>query len=155
MLNHDFLTFAATAYENGRVAGRVAVYLLIAAVLYRYLLLPRLSQVVTPPVRRAIAVAGILVVALVGVATARGDNEDAAAKQARTDMLAGCVDTAGEEMRSYCGCVVDEVMERNGTSREELDRLDAEIRKAEDGGQIPAVMTESIEVCAPKAQAAG
>jgi hypothetical protein len=144
MPTHDFLTVAASAYENGRTAGQVFIFLLIAAVLYRFLLRDWLTRRVTRPVRAAIAGVGIVAVVLVGVATARGDTDP---DLVRAQMVAGCVDTAGAEARDYCKCLADEVLERNGTSREQLDALDAEMRKTQQGGPPPAVLTAAIEAC--------
>jgi hypothetical protein len=50
-------------------------------------------------------------------------------------------------------CVVDEAMKRNGTTREDLARLNAQLEKVEEGGPVPAVMTDAIQLCLPKAPA--
>jgi hypothetical protein len=152
MLTHELLTVAATAYENGRTAGQVTVFLLIGAVLYRFLLRPFLMTRVTRPVRGAIAGVGIVAIVLLGVAGSSASGE-ADGDRARAEMLAGCVDTGGEQQRSYCVCVVDEAMKRNGTTREDLARLNAQLEKVEEGGPVPAVMTDAIQLCLPKAPA--
>ena len=79
-----------------------------------------------------------------------GDNTEQEVAKARTDMLAGCVDTAGEQARSYCSCFVDEVMERNGTSAEDLRRLNAEFRATDEGGAVPTLLADSVAACAKR-----
>ena len=70
----------------------------------------------------------------------------------RTEMLAGCVDTAGDQARPQCGCLIDEMMARNGTSAEDLGRLEAEIGAVEkEGAPLPASYQQAGEVCARKA----
>ena len=64
-------------------------------------------------------------------------------------MVAGCVDTGGEQQRSYCECFADQVMASNGTSDADLERLNAEMRTVEEKGTpVPAVLQQSAEACA-------
>ncbi len=146
---------AATAYETGRIAGQATVLLLLAAVIYRFLLQRWLAARVAPPVRMAIAGAGVIAIIVFSVAggSARGDGATSGQKldpnRAHTEMVAGCVDTGGEQQRSYCECVADRVLTSNGTSEADLERLNAEIRAVEEkGAPIPAVLKQSAEACA-------
>jgi hypothetical protein len=141
------MSLAATAYENGQTAGTLFLVLLGAALVHRLLVRQWL-----PGRAGVLAVSAVAIV--VGVAiVAAGSGTDP--EKVRADMLAGCESTAGEG-KSLCGCVVDEVMKRNGTSQEALDRLESQMRASqEQGTPVPAVFTESVGVCAREAGLAG
>jgi len=146
---------AVTAYEAGQIAGQATLLLLVAAVLYRFLLQSWLAPRVARPVRAALAGAGVIAIVVFSIASgsARGDGATPGQKldpnRAQTEMVAGCVDTGGERQRSYCECVADRVMASNGTTDADLHRLNADIRAVEEkGAPIPAVLKQSVDYCA-------
>jgi hypothetical protein len=99
-----------------------------------------------------LAVTAAAAILLVGLKRASGPDIE----RVRTEMLAGCQDTAAPEARPLCSCMVDEVLRRNGTSREDLARLDGEVRAAQNGsGPIPAVMQQAANACAAASRPSG
>ena len=65
------------------------------------------------------------------------------------EMVAGCVNTGGEQQRSYYECLADRVMASNGTSDEDLQRLSSEMRAVDEkGAPVPAVVKQSVDYCA-------
>jgi hypothetical protein len=141
------MTLAATAYENGQTAGTLFMVLLAAAVVHRLLVRQWL------PGPKGVAAVSVVAIAVGAALVVSGSGTDP--EKVRADMLAGCESTAGEG-KSLCGCVVDEVMKRNGTSGAALDRLESEMRASqEEGSPVPAVFTESVGVCAREAGLAG
>jgi len=145
---------AATAYQAGQIAGQATVMLLLAAVIYRFLLQRWLAARVAPPVRMAIAGAGVIAIVVFSVAGGSAPGDGAASGQeldpnrAHAEMVAGCVDTGGEQQRSYCECFADQVMTRTGSSDADLERLNAEMRTVDEKGAVPAVIQKSAEACA-------
>jgi hypothetical protein len=130
---------AATAYESGRAAGALFMVVLVAALVHRFLVRDRL-----PGARGVLAVTVVAVVAgyFAVKSETRTDPE-----QVRADMVAGCQSSAGPGA-SLCGCVVDELRSRTGTSQEALDRLDEEMRTWQArGGQPPADFNASAQAC--------
>ena len=141
------MTLAASAYENGQTAGTLFFVLLGAALVHRLFVRDRF-----PGLAGVAAVSAVAIVVGVAIVVSGGGTDP---EQARAEMLAGCESTAGEG-KSLCGCVVDEVMKRNGTSGEALDRLESEMRASQErGSPVPAVFTESVGVCAREAGVAG
>ena len=138
------------AYENGRSAGSFVVWLIIALVGYS-VLRRWLGGHLTSRYRRGAFGFVVVCVALIASIAFNGRGAETDLDTVRSEMLAGCEATAGGA-GSLCGCVVDEVLRRNGTSDERLDALAAKIDKSK-GGPPPAVFTASADTCARQADA--
>jgi hypothetical protein len=135
---------AVTAYEAGRVAGRMAILGLIAAIV-AYAFRGWFRATFPRNVRIVLAVTAAGAVFAYGMN--RTDETDL--KRARAEMLAGCQDTSSPEARPLCGCMVDEVLKLNGTQPGDLARLDDEVRAVEyEGAPMPAVFRQAADHCA-------
>jgi hypothetical protein len=133
---------AVTAYEAGRVAGQMAVLGLVVAIVAR-VLRPWLRTRFPKPAR---IVLGLLAAAAIFVFSLQGVRADDPA-EVRAEMLAGCESTGGTA--SWCGCVIDELLARNGTQPEDLARLEGDIRAVEqDGAPLPPYYQQAGEACA-------
>jgi len=74
-------------------------------------------------------------------------SNDAYLNQARADMIAGCRDQ--DAPRSYCECVTDEVLERNGRNVARLREMQAEISRLRPGSQPPRLLVKAAQACTP------
>jgi uncharacterized membrane protein YeaQ/YmgE (transglycosylase-associated protein family) len=124
---------ALTAYETGRVIGQIVVLGIVAAVVGNALSgrlrarFPRSVRIVL-----AAVVAGAIV--LVSVNSV-GDKDPG---KVRAEMVAGC-EAGSAGGTGICGCLVDEVLKRNGTTADDLARLEDEFRAVqENGAPMPA-----------------
>jgi hypothetical protein len=74
-------------------------------------------------------------------------SSDAYLVQSRTDMIAGCRDQGAP--RSYCECVSDEVLERNGRNVARLQAMEAELNRLRPGSPPPPLLVKATQACAP------
>ena len=146
------LALFAGAYENGRTAGSFVVWLIIALVGYS-VLRRWLGGRVTSRYRRGALGFVVVCVALIGSIAYNGRGAETDLDSVRAEMREGCEAIAGRSA-GLCGCLVEEVLRRNGTSDERLEALAAEIEKSKAaGGTPPAVFTASAATCARQASA--
>lgn len=138
---------AASAYENGRTAGALFLVVFAAALVHRYLVRDRLPG--------AAGVLAVSVVALIaGIVVVKASSHRHTEKL-RASMVAGCQASAGPAA-SICGCMIDELLERTGTSDEAIDRLNIRMQNWQvSGGTPPVEFTEAATICARRAGLTG
>ena len=107
---------------------------------------------ITPLTGRLAIVAMLIVLAAMasltrgGVAPERAGSNAAYHDQSRTDMIAGCRDQGAP--RSYCRCLADEVLERNGRNVARLRALEADVARLRPGSPPPALLVSATRACA-------
>ncbi len=62
-------------------------------------------------------------------------------------MIAGCKDQGAP--RSYCECVADKVLERNGRDVARLRAMEAELGRLRPGSPPPRLLVRAAQACAP------
>lgn len=109
---------------------------------------------ITPLTGRLAIVAMLIVLAAMASLTRGGATQSAGAgqtsnaaylNQSRTDMIAGCRDQGAP--RSYCECVTDEVLERNGRNVARLRALASEVAGVRPGAAPPRLLAQASQAC--------
>jgi hypothetical protein len=105
------------------------------------------------PLTGRIAIVAMLIVLVVMASLARGGAapERAASNrthlnESRTDMIASCRDQGAP--RSYCRCVADQVLERNGRNVARLQAMEADVARLRPGSRPPALLAAATRACA-------
>ena len=73
-------------------------------------------------------------------------SNEASLSLTRSDMVAGCRDQGAAD--SYCECVADEVLERNGRNVARLRALEADVARLRPGSPPPALLVSATRACA-------
>ena len=104
------------------------------------------------PLTGRLAVVAMLIVLTAMASLTRGGaaperaGSNAYLNQSRTDMIAGCRDQGAP--RSYCRCVADEVLERNGRNVARLRAMEADVARLRPGSPPPALLVSATRACA-------
>jgi hypothetical protein len=98
---------------------------------------------ITPLTGRLSVLAMLIVLVAMASLTGRGGTTPT---EARSDMIAGCRDQGSG--RSYCECVADEVLERNGRNAARLRAMEAEVVRLRPGAAPPRLLFKANQACA-------
>ena len=107
---------------------------------------------ITPLTGRLAIVAMLIVLAAMasltrgGTAPERAGSNAAYLNQSRTDMIAGCRNQGAP--RSYCRCLADELLERNGRNVARLPAMEAEVARLRPGAAPPRLLVSATKACA-------
>jgi hypothetical protein len=105
------------------------------------------------PLTGRIAIVAMLIVLVAMASLARGGAapERAASNRtylndSRTDMIASCRDQGAP--RSYCRCLADRVLERNGRNVARLQAMEADVARLRPGSPPPTLLASATRACA-------